>query len=152
LYTKELLVERGREGSEEGRQRRGGPNNTASRFLRDLQYGSTRCQQLYSHSRVAYTKFQHPLTLDSRMHDHLTICCRYCEKMLMLMFVLIKFQDSTQVAMVSYDYIMHILFKAKLYSNPGLFEKSLERIYCCFSNKMALTEYKAKTNPPEKLP
>lgn len=44
LYTKELLVQRGREGREEGRegreegrQHRGGPNDTASRFLQVLQ-------------------------------------------------------------------------------------------------------------------
>lgn len=53
--------------------------------------------------------------------------------------------------MPSYDYLMCILHKAKLTSKPGLFEKSLEWIYCCFSNKTALTEYKAKTNPHKKL-
>lgn len=35
-YTKELLVQRGREGREEGRRRRGGPNDKASRFLQVL--------------------------------------------------------------------------------------------------------------------
>lgn len=53
--------------------------------------------------------------------------------------------------MVSYDFLMYILHKAKLAGKSGLFEKSLEWIYCCFSNKTALREHKAKINPPKKL-
>lgn len=53
--------------------------------------------------------------------------------------------------MVSYESLMHILYKAKLASKLGLFEKSREWIYCCFSNKTELTEYKAKLNSPKTL-
>lgn len=58
--------------------------------------------------------------------------------------------SNAQWATLPYEYLMYILYKAKLTSKPGLFEKSLEWIYWCFSNKTALTEYKAKTNPRKK--
>lgn len=56
-----------------------------------------------------------------------------------------------QWAPVSRERLMYILCKAKLANGPGLFEKSWEWIYCCFSNKAALTEHKAKINAPKKL-
>jgi len=47
--------------------------------------------------------------------------------------------------------LMHILYRVKQASKLGLFVKSWEGIYCCFSNKTALTLYKAKINPPKEL-
>lgn len=128
LYTKELLVQRGRHENEEGRLLEGGPSSKV--FTRRLHTQPTVQPCLYvegldmsylfvtanSGKKVLQQHVQHMMCEAAHFMKTIPEIWKWCQMTPSCLFC-------TRPARL------------------GLFEKSWERIYCCFTSKTALTQH-----------